>query len=52
MEKCYDLLVHGIGRLLEARQEGQIEKMWGESEEVKAIVLINVKECTTGHCVN
>ncbi len=45
MGKCYDLLVYVVGKLLETKQEG-LEKMWGESGEVKTIVLINVKECT------
>lgn len=46
MEKCYDLLVCVVGKLLETKQEGLVEKMWGESGEVKTIALINVKECT------
>lgn len=44
MEKCYDLLVNAMGKLLETKQEGQIEKMWVERGEVKTIVLNNVKE--------
>ncbi len=46
MEKCYDLLVYVVGKLLETKQDGLEEKMWGESGEVKTIALINVKECT------
>lgn len=46
MGKCYDLLVYVVGKLLETKQEGLIEKKWGESGEVKTIVLIHFKECT------